>query len=762
MTENRLPRSATPAARRLVVRAARAFALVCCAAVAASAAPVIITEHNSTRAIAVDALTRLRDPFSVTSPGFVGTDNRTRVQFFVMNLELLAGEGANALAVDAQDGAGKLYDLKVEDVRPVPGFGGLQQVTVRLGEEMANVGDVLLRVSLYGVASNRARVSIGRVTAGPADDPGAVPQPAPATPPAPTPTPTPKPYGPGTSGAADATRFLEQATWGPTTAEVARVRQIGIRAYLNEQLGAPMTSHPDYTLPPIDDTALCPTSSPTRAVCFRDNYTIYPLQVRFFQNALGQNAPAGQPSDQLRQRVSWALHQTFVVSGREFPYTAWMAAYVRTLDRNAFGNYRTLLKEITLNPSMGEYLNMRDNRASNPNENFAREILQLFSIGLDELNLDGTPKLDAEGRRIPTYDQQTVTNFARVFTGWRESATLPPGTPPGALNYKDPMVLRSGSATNPAGNHDIGQKVLLNGFVVNALTGATTGQARVDYANASLDAALDNVFNHPNTGPFVGKQLVQHLVTSNPSPGYVERVARAFNNDCQSLYPDNCQNVRGDMRATVRAVLLDPEARGDAKTDPRYGRLREPVQYITNLLRAFNASAFNNPAAPSDGVIGTGSQRGDLPGALDQPVFMPASVFSYYTPLYEIPGTKLFGPAFEILSTSTALRRANVANTLIHQGIATNANTPAGTQLNLASANFNLEALGGNPAGLVDALDSLLMHNTMSAQMRQGIIDVLTLNITAATDPDQTVRHRKRAQTAVYLVVTSPQYQVQR
>ncbi|MCA1615714.1 MAG: DUF1800 domain-containing protein [Acidobacteria bacterium] len=737
MTENRFSRPGAHSARALVARAARAFALLCCAAASASAAPVIITENNSTRAVAVDALTKLRDPFSVTSPGFVGSDRRTRVQFFVMNLELLAGEGANALSVDAQDGAGKVYELTVEDVRPVPDFGGLQQVTVLLRGDMANVGDVLVRVSLHGVASNRARLSIGQVTATPADDPGAVPNPAPSIPPAPTPTPAPNAYGPGAAGSADATRFLEQATWGPTAPEVARVRALGIRAYLNEQLAAP--------------------------VCFRDNYTIYPLQVRFFQNALGQNAQAGQPSDQLRQRVSWALHQTFVVSGREFPYTAWMAAYVRTLDRNAFGNYRTLLKEITLNPSMGEYLNMRDNRASNPNENFAREILQLFSIGLDELNLDGTPKLDAEGRRIPTYDQQTVTNFARVFTGWRESATLPPGTPPGALNYKDPMVLRSGSTSNPASNHDIGQKVLLGGFVINPLTGTTTGQARVDYANASLDAALDNIFNHPSAGPFIGKQLIQHLVTSNPSPAYVERVARAFNNDCDSLYPDNCQNVRGDLRATVRAVLLDPEARGDAKTDPRYGRLREPVQFITNVLRAFNASAHNNPSAPSDGVLGTRSRRGDLPGSLDQPVYLPASVFSYYTPLYEVPGTKLFGPAFEILSTSTALRRANVANQLIYQGIDPFApDTPAGTQLNLASPNFNLEALGGDPAALVAALDSLLMHNTMSAPMRQGIIDVLTNNITAATDPDQTFRNRKRAQTAVYLVVTSPQYQVQR
>ncbi|MCA1616733.1 MAG: DUF1800 domain-containing protein [Acidobacteria bacterium] len=679
MTENRFSLFNARAARPLVVRAACALALLCCAAAVAAAAPVIITENNSTRAIAVDAVTKLRDPFSTTSPGFVGSDERTRVQFFVMNLELLAGEGANALSVDAQDGAGKLYDLKVEDVRPVPGFEG----------------------------------------ATPADDPGAVPAPAPLTPPVPTPTPAPKPYGPGTASAADATRFLEQASWGPTAPEVARVQAMGIRAYLNEQLGAPAAGYPSFPMASDDPGITCPFGS--ALTCFRDNYTIYPLQARFFQNALGQNAPAGQPSDQLRQRVAWALHQIFVVSGRETPITYEMGTYVRILDSRAFGNYRDLLEDITLNP-------------------------------------DGTPVLDSEGRRVPTYSQDDITAFARVFTGWNYS--LPPaGAPPATNNRRDPMTL----TRNAAANHDIGQKVLLNGFVINALTGTTTGQPRIDYANASLDAALDNIFNHPNTGPFIGKQLIQHLVTSNPSPAFVERVARAFNNDCQSLYPENCQGVRGDLKATVRAVLLDPEARGDVKTDPRYGRLREPVQFITNLLRAFNASAAGNPSAPSDGVVGQGSQRGDLPGSLDQPVFMPTSVFSYYTPLYEVPGAGLFGPAFEILSTSTALRRANVANTLIYQGVGVAPpNTPVGTQLNLASANFNLEALGGNPAGLVDALDSLLMHNTMSAQMRQGIIDVLTNNITAATDPDQTVRHRKRAQTAVYLVVTSPQYQVQR
>lgn len=735
MTDNKF---LSPRARVSRLAARSVFALGClfaCAALA-GAAPVILTENNSTRAIAVDALTKMRDPFTITSPGFVGADRRTRVMFFVMNLDLLAGEGVGALSADAEDGAGKRYELTVEDVRPVRSFEGLQQVTVLLESAMDNVGDVLVRINLHGVASNRARISIGRATVAPADDPGSLPMPAPAAPPAATPTPGPNPYTTPASYA-DTVRFLEQATWGPTSAEIARVQAIGFRAYLNEQFSTPpafpsdqagAANYPDLTLMPTDTTLGCPSGSPS--TCLRDNYTMYPLQVRFFQNALNMSAQ----SDQLRQRVAWALHQITVISGREINQPSWMAYYLQVLDRNAFGNFRTLLREITFNPGMGRYLDAAGNSKTNPNENYAREILQLFSIGLDELNRDGTPRLDAQGRRIPTYDQATVTQFARVFTGLNFAAA-PPGTQ-GVINYRDPMVVRET-------NHDTSPKTLLNGATLPA--GQTT--------MADINAALDNIFNHPNVGPFIGRQLIQHLVTSNPSPAYVERVARAFNNDCDALYPDNCQNVRGDMKAVVRAILLDPEARGDAKTDPKYGKLREPVQLINNVLRAFNASAYNNPNAPSDGVISQNSARGDLPNSLDQPVFLPNTVFSYFSPLYEVPGTNLFGPAFEILSTSTALRRANVVNTLVYRSIPTNANTPAGTQLNLGG----LESLAANPAQLADALDALLLHNTMSAAMKTQIVNAL--NAIPTSDAGYA---RKRARTAVYLVASSVQYQIQR
>ncbi|MGB8509405.1 MAG: DUF1800 domain-containing protein, partial [Pyrinomonadaceae bacterium] len=519
------------------------------------------------------------------------------------------------------------------------------------------------------------------------------------------------------------------ASWGPTNAEVARVQGMGLRAYLNEQLNAPSTGYPNLTFPLDDQTQECPAGSPQE--CGRDKFTLYPIQKTFFTNAL-----TGQ--DQLRQRVAWALHQIHVVSGREISRPSWMTVYLQALDRNAFGNYRTLLNDITLNPAMGEYLDMRLSTRTSQNENFAREILQLFSIGVNELNTDGTPRLDAQGKPLPSYDQNTVVNFTKVFTGWNFSTAIGNGI----TNYRDPMVPRS------ATNHDTTAKTLLSGVTLPA------GQT----AQQDLTAALDNIFNHPNVGPFVGKQLIQHLVTSNPSPAYVGRVAAVFNNDCSGFYPDNCTGARGNMKAVVTAVLLDPEARGDVKTDPNYGKLREPVQYINNVLRAFNAKSFDKTTA-SDGVL-SGRSTTDFPNTLDQPVFLPATVFSYYQPEYEVPGTKLLGPAFGILSTSTTLRRANFVNSIVYTGVTvstTSTDRPRGTSLDLADATLNLEGMASNPTQLADALNALLMHGTMSAQMRTAVINaVSSIPVTDGSFA------RKRAQAAVYLVATSSQYEIQR
>jgi uncharacterized protein (DUF1800 family) len=507
----------------------------------------------------------------------------------------------------------------------------------------------------------------------------------------------------GATSTADVIRLLEQSTWGPTPELVQHVADVGIDAFLNEQFDAPSSGYPTLPLyPTTRDQTTCPNGS----TCQRDNYTMYPVQTRFFVNAL-------YGSDQLRQRVAFALHQILVASGVDITQPSWMTPYLQTLDRDAFGNFRQLLYDITLNAAMGNYLDMNGNTKTRPNENYAREVLQLCSIGTVRLNDDGTPQLDGSGQPVPTYDQAVVTNFARVFTGWRLAAGQA-----GIPNYIDPMILN-------ASQHDTGSKTLLNDSVIPA------GQS----ADKDLSDALDNIFNDPNVGPFISKQLIQHLVTSNPSPAYVTRVSAAFNGG---------DGARGDLRAVVRAILLDPEARGPVKTDPSYGRLRNPVQLMLGLLRAFHARSADL-AADSDGYL---NPQAVLMG---MDVFRPPSVFSYYSPSAGVPGAAgLRGPEFGLLSTSTALQRDNVVNTLVFSRIPASANAPTGTALDLRP----LQPLASTPAQLADALDSLLLHATMSADMRQSIIDAV--NAVPASTP------AKRVQTAVYLTVTSSQYQVER
>jgi len=717
---------------------------------AASKPPILITEAApSTRAVAFESVTMKPEPFSPTATVQFSTDNRTRIVIFARDLELYAGEGANAFSADAEDGTGKKYLLRVEYVGRVPGFEGITMMIVRLSDDLGNVGDVLIRVNLHGMASNRVRVAIGSVGGGPAVDPATeYSSPAPTTPPPPDPIATPDPFtGPATD--ADTARFLEQATWGPPSqAEINRVKAMGFKAYLDEQFAlAPSnptkgSNYPDLPFPPDDQAIACPAGDATiQAICNRDNFSFYPIQKTFYSNAFYNQ-------DQLRQRVAFALHQILVVSGAgEINRGSWMTMYLQMIDRGAFGNYRTLLGEITLNPSMGEYLDMRLSTRTNPNENWAREVLQLFSIGVTELNLDGSPKLDSQGVPIPAYTQTNVNEFTRLFTGWNFNPVAnPPFPSPGTTNWRDPMVPRGGS------NHDVGAKVLLNGVNLAACSGTSQQCAQSD-----LVAGLDNIFNHPNVGPFVGKQLIQHLVTSNPSRAYVERVARVFNNDCDALYPQGCTGVRGNMKAVVQAVLLDPEARGDVKTDPNYGKLREPAQYIIGVLRALNVKSFDKTST-SDGVL-AGRSTVDFSGSLDQPIFQPATVFSYYQPGYEVPGIKLIGPAFGILSTATTLRRANNINTLIYTGVTTNTtptgnpDRPRGTSVDLA----NLEAVASNPVAMLDQLNALMLHGTMSTQMRTSI----TTAINAIPTSDANFA-RKRAQMAAYLVATSSQYDIQR
>ncbi len=516
-----------------------------------------------------------------------------------------------------------------------------------------------------------------------------------------------------TTSAADAMRFNEQASFGPTEANVAEVQQKGRALALEEQFYKPTSTYQDLT--PIYSQAC---GSGAGQTCERDNYSAFLPQVRFFRNAV-------HAEDQLRLRVAFALGQILVISNAEIERGYAIAHYQQLLMNMAFGNYRDILREVTLSPVMGQYLNMVNNqkadpaRGTEPNENYARELLQLFSIGELLLNPDGTRQLDAVQRPIPAYDQDLIEAFARVFTGW----TFP--TRPGqARRWPNPenFVGRMEVFTD---RHDTGLKTLLFGATLPA------NQA----PDKDLDDAISNVFNHPNVGPFIGKQLIQHLVTSNPSPAYVARVTAAFNS--------NAQGVRGDMKAVIRAILLDPEASGDAKTDADYGKLREPVLLMTGVVRALGGT--------TDGVYlrNQSEQNGQL-------VFESPTVFNFYSPDYLAPGTTdLLGPPFKVLHTGTILRRTNMFNELLftNNGVirpTTDYPGATGTTVSLAA----LQAMASSPDALVDRVNALMMPSTLAAADRQAILSAI--NAVPATDP------AKRTRTAVYLVATSPQYNVTR
>lgn len=749
------------------------------AAMAAQISPLLYSNSGSTRAVALESVTMHAEPFSLSSEGnFNAADPRTRIEIFCTNLDFLAGEttasgnilvgDANALTVDAEDAAHNHYPLKVEYVGQVPplvdsqgniitDFRGIYMVVVRLNDSMtSNLGDVLIRLNLHGMSSNRVRLAIGTIGGGPADDPGAVPTPLTGT--LPTPVMSPQTIAqyqaqfsnPSMASGGDGIRFLEQTTWGPTDADLQHLRNIGMQAYINEQFNTP----PQFidnsgTIPPLSSdypsTPLYPSQPsavPTPgcdATCTRDNYTLYPLQKQFFTNALTQ-------PDQLRQRVSFAVHQFIVVAGLELNNneTSWYAPYLQTIDKDSFGNFRTLLYDITLNPGMGQFLNMRGNSQVAPNENYAREIMQLFSIGVDTLNPNGTPVLDGQGNRVPSYSQATITNLARVFTGWDlvgNRTTTINGVATPVTNYLDPMVLNNNSA-----RYDLQAKTLapVSNTAFPACSNCTGGTAAQNLANSQayktneLNMAIDALFNHQNTGPYLCTQLIHQMVTSNPSPAYVGR--------CSAAFANNGSGVRGDMKAVITAILLDPEARGDLKADPNYGHLREPVLLMTNLLRTFNAT--------SDGVLA--STPFSYSNDIGQNLFNPPTVFGYYPADYGLPGTSLIGPEFGVLDTSTTFKRANFVNSLFlafnGTGIQpSQPNRPTGTQTNYST----YQAMAGNnPQGLIDALNTRMMHGTMSAAMNGSIFQTVNAIPSASA--------ALRTQTAIYLVATSSQYQVER
>jgi uncharacterized protein (DUF1800 family) len=512
-------------------------------------------------------------------------------------------------------------------------------------------------------------------------------------------------------------RLLVQATYGPTMAEIDEAAALGPQAWLNRQFATPpMDTHWDYVVV---------RRGPIGCTVCNSQYINATMESFWTQAVRGP--------DQLRQRTVLALSELFVVStvnsAVEIQADA-HASYLDMLSRNAFGNFRTLLADVSTHPTMAHYLSHFRNEKEDPvtgripDENYAREVMQLFTIGLWQLNEDGSRKLDNNAQPVPTFTQADVMGLARVFTGWGWSGA---GT---GEDYWHGWAGNAGTWKNPMQNypqyHSSSEKRFL-GTVVPANTGAVV----------SMQMAMDTLFNHPNVGPFVGSQLIKRFVTSNPSPAYVARVSRVFNN--------NGTGTRGDMKAVLRAVLMDAEARSAAAAaSPTFGKLREPMVRLGTWLRAFDAQS-------SRGYFYDIWNLEDPVSSIGQNPLRAPSVFNWFRPGYAPPGEVmrlgLVAPEFQITHETTVTGYANFITNLVDRGHGWN-------ETNLRG-NYSAElALAGNPAALLDRLNILLVAGQMSATTRSTILTAV--NAMPASNP------RGRVITAVSLVMLSPDFIVQK
>jgi len=524
---------------------------------------------------------------------------------------------------------------------------------------------------------------------------------------------------------ADVVRLLEQASFGPTESLVREVKARGMETWIDDQLRLPATRYTPYpfSVPPDDPTECVDDATPPvtpAKYCHTYRVAPWPVGWEFFRQA--KSAP-----DQLRMRVAHAWHQILVVS--DGPGTYAYAEFHQMLRDNALGTFETLLTRYALSPFLGEYqswlFNEPERDGLRPNENFAREIMQLFSIGVTELNDDGTPKLDGSGAPVPTYGQGDIETLARVFTGF--------GFPP--LPGKAPEWRSTryyiGDMVPFEAHHDRGAKRLLGGHIDIAAGGTAQDDVR---------AAIHALVMHANTPPFIGRQLIQKLVTSDPSPAYVARVAAVFK--------DNGRGVRGDLAAVTKAILLDPEARGARKIDPGYGRLREPVLFWTALIRGLDVT--------TDGVVPYehAARSGQL-------LFLAPSVFNYYASDYVLAGGDLPAPEFAIYGSSEFLNRSNQLVELLydadlpvlafHYGPRPYVVGATGTSTPMLST-FIPDA--ADPARLVAHVDRLFLHGTMPPAMRKTIVT------TVERLPPQDALARARM--ALRLALASIDYQVQK
>lgn len=505
-----------------------------------------------------------------------------------------------------------------------------------------------------------------------------------------------------------ASRTLSQATFGPTLEEIERLKAIGYTGWFNDQFSKKQTLH-------LLHMNLAQNSGQT-------------LSENQFLESFWKQAIKGD--DQLRQRVTYALSQIFVISFQNDTLANMprgVASYYDTLGAHAFGNFRNLLEAVTLHPMMGNYLSSLRNQATVgarvPDENYAREIMQLFTIGLRQLNPDGS---NTTSPATATYTNDDIKGLAKVFTGWSWAGADKSNNRFFGNNTPTPDPNRDWL---PMQNYPQYHETLEKLFLGVTIPANTSGEA-------SLQIALDTLFNHPNVGPFIGRELIQRLVTSNPSPAYIGRVTAAFNN--------NGQGVRGDMKAVITAVLADPDAM-TIPTSNTAGKLREPVLRLSNWMRAFHVNS-------TSGSFKLTSLDNTLSSLGQTPMRSP-SVFNFYRPEFQPPNTtiataNLYAPEMQITEETSVVGYLNFMRDVIPNGTGTG--TPRDIKANYAQA----ISLAGNPGLLVDYVNLLLTQGQMSSTLRGQILTAISSNPTNSAS--------NKVYLAVFLTMASPEYLVQK
>ena len=547
---------------------------------------------------------------------------------------------------------------------------------------------------------------------------------------------TAPPQGAATRPASDAeaVRFLQQATFGATAADIARVKEVGYENWINEQFALTRNSHLEFL------TRQVPLPIPANT-----QVSSAPLYYSFWRQAI--SAP-----DQLRQRTAFTLSQIIVTSAAEAQLSNdaddahGLAAYMDILSEHAFGNYRDILQSVSTHPTMGVYLTSLGNRGDNgrtPDENYAREVMQLFTIGLFELNMDGTQRL-VNGQPVETYDMDDIRNLAKVFTGWSWGNQ---GTP-------DPSNARFGG-----GNPDPMRRVIPMQFYpqFHSPDAKTFLSVTIPAGTNGVEAmrqALDALFAHPNTAPFIAKQYIQRMVTSNPSPAYVQSVAQAFASGSFTSASTNRtfgSGRRGDLRAVVAATLLHPEARSPAASADS-GKLREPILRLSAMLRAFEATSQ------------TGNWRiGDTDNSLFQTPMKAPTVFNFFRPGYVPPNTTiasrpgLVAPEFQIAHEVSVATYANTMQNWVPNGLGA---VPAGSGLtgNDVRPQYTVaRGLATNADQLADHLNLMLTANTLDPATRNTIRDAIASIPANATNAAQ-----NRVNLGVFMTMMAPEFLVQK